>query len=72
MDNIFNLHSDMSDLNIKDAIHERLTKAQAITASLLASNECIAGLPNKFIFGAIWAVDDYLCEIRMLCEHLNH
>lgn len=68
MDNIFILNPSADDLDIKDAIDERLSKAQAIISCFMANNTSDMELPRNKIFDTIWAVDDYLNEI----EYLNN
>ena len=71
MDNIFIVNPSVSSADIRDAIHNRLTKTQAITASLLTNHGGSAELPSRFIYGSVWAVDEYLGELEQLFEILN-
>ena len=70
MDNTFILNPAINALDIQDAIHERLTKARSIVSCLLAGNAGIAELRNRFIYGAMWAIDGYLEEIEILHDML--
>ncbi len=72
MDNTFILNTSIDSLGIKDAIHERLTKAQAITSCLLANCGEEAELPYMCIYGVIWAVDSYLEELDCLFAKLDN
>jgi phage tail protein X len=69
MDNTFILNPSIDSLDIKDAIYERLIKARSITSCLLAGNDGIAELGNKYFYGAILALDDYLEELESLQQH---
>lgn len=72
MDNTFILNPSIDTLDIKDAIYERLIKAKAITACLLTANDGISELANKYFYGAILAIDDYLEEIDFLQGKINN
>lgn len=58
-------------MDIQDAIDERLTKAQAITACLLANNGGLSELPYSQIYAVVWMVDSLLEELEYLFEKLN-
>jgi len=71
MDNTFILNPSIDSLGIKDAIHERLTKARSIVSCLMAGNDRIAELHNRFIYGTFWTVDGLLNELEQLQERLE-
>ena len=71
MDNIFVLSPLVTNLNLKDAIDERLIKAQAITSCLLTQDHNCNEPDNSSLYGAIWVVDDYLSEIVRLLDCLS-
>jgi len=70
METIFVLNPSVSVLNIKDAIHERLSKAASVTSCLLACKGGQASLSDQLMYGAIWAIDGYLQDIDGLYERL--
>lgn len=71
MDNTFILNPSVNTMDIKDAIDERLTKAQAITSCLLANNGGSSELPYSEIYAVVWAVDSLLEELQQLLEKLQ-
>ena len=66
MNNTFIINQSITSLGIKDAIIERLTKAQAITSCLLANQGGESELPYRSIYGVVWAVDGLLGELDEL------
>jgi hypothetical protein len=65
MDHIFLLNPSVTSSDIQEAIHKRLTQLRSITNSLLLGNEEIT---NSASYGAVWAIDSLLDELRVLCE----
>ncbi len=72
MDNTFILNPSVTNLDLQDAIDERLTKIEAVTNCLMATRDSFAEPSHKTIYDLIWLVDDYLDEIRLLQKKLPH
>jgi hypothetical protein len=70
MDNTFILNPSLDTLDIKDAIDERLTKAQAITSCLLANSSGDSDLPYNEIYAVVWMIDALLEELDQLFINL--
>lgn len=71
MNNTFILNPSIDTLGIKDAINERLTKAQAITSCLLANQCGQTELPYRSIYGVVWMIDALLEELEQLFGKLD-
>ncbi len=71
MDNTFILNPSITAMDIKDAIDERLTKAQAITSCLLANNGGESELPHSQVYAVVWMIDTLLEELERLFVKLN-
>ena len=72
MDDIFIINPNANILEMRDAVDDRLNKAQAVVDCLLAGNS--GGdieLRDKIICKAIWAIKDYLSEIELLLRGLE-
>jgi len=71
MDKTFILNASIDTLGIKDAINERLTKAQAITSCLLANQGGQVELPYRSLYGVVWMIDALLEELEQLFGKLD-
>lgn len=69
MEKIFTLNSVISSTDLQDAIDERITKARAITACLLAADE--VNLTYEIVRETVWTIGDLLGELELLCERLS-
>ena len=72
MDDVFILNPAADQLDITDAINERLQKAKAITQCLLASHNVELELSRLCVYDLVWAVDDYLSEISFLQGRISN
>ena len=70
MDNTFILNPSIDDLDLQDAIDERLTKIEAVINCLMATSDSFAEPGHKTIYNLIWLVDDYIDEIHLLWQKL--
>jgi len=66
MDSIFIIKPSITVSELKEAIDNRLIKARAISSCLLSQDRGYHEPSNSSLHGAIWAIDDYLCEIEYL------
>lgn len=66
MNNIFQLKPLISDLDIKDAIDERLIKMEAIVNCLLATRDSAVEFNTNTLYEVIWAISDFFDEINLL------
>ena len=71
MDNHLILNQSITSFDIQDEIHERLTKAQAITSCLLANQGGEVEIPYRSIYGVVWTVDGLLEELEQLFARLD-
>lgn len=70
MDKIFILNPSQIDTSkLHNAVHERITKAKAITNFILAYDDCIV---KPTLYDLIWAVDSYLAELDCLNERTSY
>ena len=72
MDNTFILNPSVSDLDLTDAIDERLTRIESITNCLMATRDGLIELKRETIYNLIWLVAECLTEIRSLQHELSH
>ena len=64
---LFVLNKNVTPIDAKDGISERISKIQAITNYILAdaANGEI-NVSDETLLGAVWAVEDYVHEIETL------
>lgn len=62
--------TNLSKLEIVDAINERLMKSRSLTSVLLASN-ATGEINFKALYGFILVLDDYLEELNALFDQLS-
>jgi hypothetical protein len=68
MDNIFILNPTIDQLDIKDAIDERIAKLQAITSCLLVSDFAESEPAGRSFCNIIWIIHDFVEELAKLLE----
>lgn len=66
MNNAFQLNPQASDIDIQDAIDERLVKMEAVFNCLLAAREAKSELNSCVIYDVIWTICDFLDEVNLL------
>jgi hypothetical protein len=70
MNDIFILNPDATELDIKDAIDERITKAKAIGTKLLTNIQDKEILDPELLRSVIWTINDFLEEIDFLYQKI--
>ena len=62
--------TSVSVLNtLQETIFVNLTKAESIVNLLLLANQNVV-IEQSVLHGAVWAVDDYISELRALSEKI--
>jgi hypothetical protein len=70
----FIFNSDVSVIDLKDAIHSRISKAKAILTCVMFASEFVRDdmtMDDHAVYHALWAADDYLEELDMLFQRLE-
>ena len=70
MNNLYVFKPILNESDVRDAIVEKITKAQAMTSCLLATMGS-SGSDFKVLYGVVLALDDYLEEIDCLFTKLD-
>ena len=63
------LNTVVSHADLNDALFCKLQKSKAILTAIMFAGERIE---SNTVYGALWAVDDYLEEIEALLLRFNH
>lgn len=72
MEKVFVLNSAADNINIIDAINERVDKATAVASCFLAHSIGDIEISHAEIYQIIEVVHDFLTETRQLCEILTN
>lgn len=71
MNDIFILNPEATELDIKDAIDERISKAKALGAKLLSNIQGKDTLDSEMLYSVIWTINDFLEEIDFLYQKIT-